>query len=142
MARGEQHELIAPQGEELVGLHNEPADPLTDDGGEGRINLAIAAHVEDTHLLPELVGGGLYIARAAIIWQKIKRPRNAGAELPKWRCGVPTRRHYSPSRRTHPRSPTVSPEHRVEFRAGSCVVTAPADASEFSSGGDRLSVAL
>jgi hypothetical protein len=40
--------------------------------------------------------------RAAIIWQKIKRPRNAGAELPKWRCGVPTRRHYSPSRRTHP----------------------------------------
>ena len=36
-----------------------------------------------------------------------------------------------------PRSPTVSPEHRVEFRAGSCVVTAPADASEFSCGGDR-----
>jgi hypothetical protein len=25
-----------------------------------------------------------------------------GAELPKWRCGVPARQHSSPSRRTHP----------------------------------------
>ena len=66
--------------------------------------------------------------RAAIIWQKIKRPRNAGAELPKWRCGVPTRRHYSPSRRTHP----VRQQYRPSIASNS-----GQDASEFSCGGDR-----
>jgi hypothetical protein len=44
------------------------------------------------------------------------------------RTGTPA---FFPVSAHTPRSPTVSPEHRVEFRAGSCVVTAPTDASEF-----------
>ena len=54
MTRGQQHELIAPNGKGRVGLHEQPADPLIDDGGEGRVNLAIGAHVEDAHLLLSL----------------------------------------------------------------------------------------
>jgi hypothetical protein len=48
------------------------------------------------------------------------------------RTGTPA---FFPVSAHTPRSPIVSPEHRVEFRAGSCVVTAPADASGFSCGG-------
>src|SRR5215831_8038954 len=62
MARGQQHELIAPDGKELVGLHDEPADALIDDGRQGRVDLAVAAYVEDAHRLPDPVGGGLHVA--------------------------------------------------------------------------------
>jgi len=34
VARRQQHELIAPNGKELVGLHEQPANALIDDGGE------------------------------------------------------------------------------------------------------------
>jgi hypothetical protein len=74
-------------------------------------------------------------SRAAIIWQKIKRPRNARGRVTQMalrRTGTPA---FFPVSAHTPRSPIVSPEHRVEFRAGSCVVTAPADASGFSCGG-------
>jgi hypothetical protein len=59
-------------------------------------------------------------SRAAIIWQKIKRPRNARGRVTQMalrRTGTPA--FFPVSART-PRSPTVSPEHRVEFRAGPC----------------------
>ena len=41
VARRQQHELIAPNGKELVGLHEQPANALIDDGGERRVNLRV-----------------------------------------------------------------------------------------------------
>jgi hypothetical protein len=62
MASGQQYELIAPSGKELVGLHEQPADPLIDDGRERRVKLTIGGDGEDAHVLTEFVDGGLYIA--------------------------------------------------------------------------------
>src|SRR5256885_1558496 len=56
---------------------------------------------------------------AAIIWRKIKRPRNARGRVTQIalrRTGTPA---FFPVSAHTPRSPIVSPEHRVEFRAGS-----------------------
>jgi hypothetical protein len=60
VTRGQQHKLVAPNGKELVGLHNEPADVLIDDGRKRRVDLAVVAHVEYAHQLPDLVSGGLH----------------------------------------------------------------------------------
>src|SRR6516225_27336 len=66
MARGQQYKLIAPAGKKLVGLHEQPADPLVDDRCERSVKLAISGDVEDAHALTELVDGGLYIAHLGL----------------------------------------------------------------------------
>jgi hypothetical protein len=70
--------------------------------------------------------------------REIKRPRNAQGRVTQvalrrtWHASIlPRLGAHTP----FSESPAVSLVHRVEFRAGSCVVTAPADASEFSCGG-------
>jgi len=53
MARRERRKLDAPAGEEHVGSNEECVGPVAHEGGEGRLDLAAGAGVEDLNLQSE-----------------------------------------------------------------------------------------
>jgi hypothetical protein len=53
MARRHQDELITSAGEEHIALHEQPADPLLDQGRESRVDLAVGAGGQDAMRLSD-----------------------------------------------------------------------------------------
>jgi hypothetical protein len=54
-------ELFAPAVEECIGDDHECAGPLTDQGCESVIDIALGARVEDVQLQPESAGSHLHL---------------------------------------------------------------------------------
>src|ERR1700730_18701963 len=77
---------------------------------------------------PPREAASLLLARCDYLAENKAAPECPGPSYPN---GAAAYRHASILPRLGAHTPIVSPEHRVEFRAGACVVTAPADASAF-----------
>jgi len=62
IARSERRKLDAPAGKEDVASDVQGIGPVGHEGGEGRLNLAAGAGVEDLNLQSDCVGGFWYVS--------------------------------------------------------------------------------
>ena len=66
MARCQRHELLAPAGEERIGADDERAGLQLDEGGEGGVDLAFGAGLQDRELHPLRARRFLHVSNDAL----------------------------------------------------------------------------
>jgi hypothetical protein len=62
MARCQRHELLSPARHERIGVDDERAGLQLDEGGEGGVDLAFGASLQDGELYPLRAGRFLHVS--------------------------------------------------------------------------------